>query len=153
MRYIELREGRRFLIRLDGGDVLHSSVEAFASEHDIATARVTAIGGADNGSRIICGPKGDAMDSIVPVEVALEGIHEMHGIGTLVLDGSGRPVLHMHASFGRERSSLTGCVRPGVVTWLVMEVLIEELLGEGPERVADDSGFLLMEPAKAVGFK
>ena len=132
---------------MEGGEVLHSSVEIFAEEHGIAVARVTAIGGADKGSRIVCGPEGDASGVIVPVEVVLDDIHEMHGCGTLVPDCSGKAVLHMHASFGRGRSSLTGCVRPGVVTWLVMEVLIEELVGRGPERVVGDSGFALLEPA------
>ncbi len=146
MRHVELTSGRRFLIRLDGGEILHWSVEEFAAEQGVRTAKVTAIGGADDGSMIICGPEGDAEGDIVPVEVVLEGVHEMHGCGTLVQDDDGNPVLHMHASFGRGSTSLTGCVRPGVVTWLVMEVLIEELVGDGPVRVVGDTGFALLDP-------
>lgn len=36
----------------------------------------------------------------------------------------GQPKLHLHAALGRSGKTTTGCLRPGVKTWLVGEVII-----------------------------
>jgi hypothetical protein len=42
---------------------------------------------------------------------------------------------------------MSGCLRPGVTTWLVGEVILYEILGVNVARVRDeDSGFNLLEP-------
>lgn len=45
MRYSEAKQGRVFVIRLEDGDVLHESIEAFAREHEIQAAGLIALGG------------------------------------------------------------------------------------------------------------
>ena len=65
----------------------------------------------------------------------------------LAPDENGRPVLHMHAALGRSGQTMTGCLRPGVTTWLVGEVVLYEILGVQVTRVKDaESGFALLEP-------
>jgi predicted DNA-binding protein with PD1-like motif len=55
-------------------------------------------------------------------------------------------VLHIHASLGRAGKTLTGCLRPGVTTWLVGEAIIYELTGVDAKRLLDKrSGFDLLE--------
>jgi predicted DNA-binding protein with PD1-like motif len=65
----------------------------------------------------------------------------------LAPDENGKPVLHIHASLGRAGKTMTGCLRPGVTTWLVGEVVIYEILDVKVARLSDPgSGFTLLEP-------
>jgi predicted DNA-binding protein with PD1-like motif len=147
MRYSEGRSGRVLVIRLEQGDVLHECVEKVALESNVQRAAVFAVGGADLGSRLVVGPQDGRAEDIVPVLTELTGESEIAGVGTLFPDEDGNPSLHMHASCGRGENSVTGCVRPGVLTWLIQEVVMIELLGLGSKRVTDDrSGFKLLEP-------
>ena len=58
----------------------------------------------------------------------------------------GKPVLHIHGAMGRSGSTLTGCLRPGVTTWLVGEVILYEIVGIEAKRVNDErSGFALLK--------
>jgi len=147
MRYSEARQGRTFVIRLENGDVLHETIEQFAARKGIKAAIVLAVGGADTGSTLIVGPEHGRSRPIVPMSLRLEGVHELAGTGTLFPNASGRPVLHMHAACGREGRSVTGCVRAGVVTWHVLEVILTELTGTAAARLPDKAtGFSLLEP-------
>ena len=77
----------------------------------------------------------------------VDGAHEVVGVGVLAPDEQGKPVLHIHAALGRSGETMTGCLRFGVTTWLVAEVIIYEILGAKVSRVKDaESGFSLLEP-------
>ena len=68
------------------------------------------------------------------------------GVGIIAPDGGGKPVLHIHAALGRGGRTLTGCLRPGVTTWLVGEAIIYEILGVDARRLFDEaSGFNLLD--------
>ncbi|MDR2866831.1 MAG: DNA-binding protein [Methanomassiliicoccaceae archaeon] len=147
MRSAECSEGRIFIIRLEGGEILHEAIESFASDNNIKSATVTAVGGADRGSRLTVGPRMPLSSPVVPLMHELEAPHELTGTGTIFPNASGRPVLHMHCSCGREGNAVTGCVRAGVKVWLVMEIIMTELLGCGSKRLMDNSsGFELLVP-------
>jgi predicted DNA-binding protein with PD1-like motif len=147
MRYTTAGLGRVLVIRLDDGDVVHESVEAAARAEGIARAAVLLLGGADTGSRVVVGPKDGRSDPIVPMERLLEGVHEAAGVGTLFPDAEGQPVLHLHAAFGRDDRVTAGCIRRGVLTWIVGEVVVIELTGsEASRRLDEASGFELLEP-------
>ena len=80
------------------------------------------------------------------MERVLHDVHEMVGAGTLFPDEAGRPVLHLHASFGRDTAVTTGCIRNGVRTWVVGEVVVIELVGSTATRREDQStGFELLD--------
>ena len=147
MRYSEGRIGRVLVLRLEDGDVLHECVERAAFESNIQRAAVLVVGGADRGSRLVVGPKDGREDDILPVLTELAGESEIAGVGTLFPDEDGMPSLHLHASCGRGEKSVTGCVRPGVKTWLIQEVIVIELLGLSSKRITDPrTGFKLLEP-------
>lgn len=147
MKCSEGRLGRVLVIRLDEGDVLHECVEKAAIVWNIERATVIALGGADSGSRLVVGPKNGKAKDIEPMIAELDGEMEIAGVGTLFPDEDGNPSLHMHASCGRAGRSVTGCVRAGVKTWLVQEVVMIEMLGLSSRRVMDEkSGFKLLEP-------
>ena len=77
----------------------------------------------------------------------VDGAHEVAGVGVLAPSENGKPVLHIHAALGRSGNTMTGCLRPGVTTWLVGEVILYEILGAKAVRVRNKStGFALLEP-------
>ncbi|GAH05658.1 unnamed protein product [marine sediment metagenome] len=77
----------------------------------------------------------------------IDGAHEVVGVGVLAPGEDGKPVLHIHAALGRAGQTMTGCLRHGVTTWLVGEVILYEILGADVARVKDEqSGFELLEP-------
>ena len=66
---------------------------------------------------------------------------------TLFPDENGDPVLHMHVACGRGDSTITGCVRRGVKTWHVLEIVLFELVGSSAVRTPDPAtGFKLLQP-------
>ena len=147
MKYSEAKPGRVFILRLEDGEVLHETVERFAMEHSIGAAALIAIGGADRGSRLIVGPADGRSATIEPMARALDGVHEIAGTGTLFPDASGRPKLHMHIAAGRDDKSVAGCVRSGVKTWHVIEIVLWELTDTPAARLPDAAtGFDLLDP-------
>lgn len=107
---------------------------------------VTIIGGIGEG-KVVTGPWSTSEMPPVPILLPVDGAHEVIGTGVLAPDHDGKPVLHIHAALGRAGKTTTGCLRPGVKTWLVGEVIICEILDVTSKRVLDDkSGFALLEP-------
>lgn len=147
MKYSEAKPGRIFILRLEHGDVVHEVVEQFAKDHGIRAASLIAVGGADAGSTVITGPENGNVSPVIPMYHTLHDAHEISGTGTLFPDKDGNPSLHMHLVCGRETESITGCIRTGVKTWRVMEIIIHELTGTAASRQPDpDIGFQLLEP-------
>ena len=146
MKYTHAQLGRVLVVRLEDGDVVHECIEEAARAEGIARAAVLLVGGADDGSRIVVGPEDGRTDHISPMERTLRGVHEAVGAGTLFPDEEGIPRLHMHAAFGRDGKGIAGCIRNGVKTWIVGEVLVIELLGgDAVRRVDEASGFELLD--------
>jgi uncharacterized protein len=145
MKSSEGKLGRVFLLRLEDGDVLPECIEKFAAEKSIRTGQVVLVGGI-GGGQVVAGPRRSDEMPPDPLLIPVDGAHEVVGIGILAPDKSGRPVLHIHAALGRAGRTLTGCLRPGVTTWLVGEAIIYEITGVSARRLKDKrSGFDLME--------
>ncbi len=135
------------MIRLEDGDIVHESIEAFARDQSIQSAALIIIGGADKKSRLVVGPEDGRAEKIVPMTYMLANVHEVAGTGTIFPDEKGIPVLHMHMSCGRNNDTVTGCVRAGVKVWHVMEVILFELTGSRAKRSYDSAtGFELLSP-------
>jgi predicted DNA-binding protein with PD1-like motif len=146
MQYQEGSIGRVFALRLEDGERLPDSLEAFAREKRIEAAMVIYVGGAKGGSRLVVGPDAARPEAIVPLVHTLAGIQEVLGVGTLFPNEQGDPVLHMHTATGREGDATVGCSRAGVEVWLVGEVIILEILGtRGRRRPEPPSGFNLLQ--------
>ena len=147
MKYSEARIGRAFVIRLEEGDIVHDEIEQLALEKGIKAATLIVVGAADKGSTLVVGPREGSARPIETMEQALNGVHEVEGVGTLFLNEEGEPVLHMHIACGRESGTVTGCVRRGVKTWQVMEVVLLELVGSTAKRqFSQELGFHLLQP-------
>ena len=149
MDWTEAREGRVFVLRLEDGEVLHEEVERFAKERGVSAATVIAVGGADKGSALVVGPEDGRSEIITPMKTELSDVHEVAGCGTIFPDEDGVPILHMHMACGRGDNTTTGCVRAGVKTWLVLEVVIREIVSSDAVRRTDPkSGFKLLSVGK-----
>jgi predicted DNA-binding protein with PD1-like motif len=145
MKASEGKIGRVFVLRLEDGDIVPDVIEKFAREKDIKVGHVILIGGIAGGQMVV-GPRKTEEMPPEPVLLPVDGAHEVEGVGIIAPDKDGKPVLHIHASLGRGGRTLTGCLRPGVKTWLVGEALIYEILGTNVKRLPDKkSGFSLME--------
>ena len=147
MKYCEAKQGRTFILRLEDGDIVHESIEAFARDHAIQSAALIILGGADARSRLVVGPEHGRAEKIVPMIHELQDVCEVSGVGTIFPDKDGNPVLHMHMACGRNDQTVTGCVRAGVKVWHVMEVVLFELTDNTAMRVHDPvTGFALLQP-------
>ncbi len=147
MKYSEAKQGRTFIIRLEDGEIIHEVLETFAVEHSINAAYVQVLGGVDTDSRLIVGPEDGRSETIVPIEHILSNVHEATGTGTIFPDESGNPILHLHIACGRNESTVTGCVRNGVKTWQILEIVLVELVDSTAGRTYDETiGFKLLQP-------
>ncbi|MFH1647096.1 MAG: PPC domain-containing DNA-binding protein [Chloroflexota bacterium] len=146
MKASEGRTGRVFVVRLEDGDVVPDCLERFAAEKGISHGHVVLIGGIGGGEVVVGPRKSDEMPP-EPMLLPVDGAHEVVGAGIIAPDKEGKPVLHIHASLGRAGRTLTGCLRPGVSTWLVGEAIIYEITGVSARRLPDkNSGFDLLGP-------
>jgi predicted DNA-binding protein with PD1-like motif len=146
MKVSEGQIGRVFVIRLEDGDVVPDCIERFAAENGVSTGHVILIGGIGAGE-VVVGPRRSEERPPEPMLLPIDGAHEVAGVGVLAPGEDGKPVLHIHAALGRSGQTTTGCLRPGVATWLVGEAILYEIVGTKATRVRDQqSGFTLLEP-------
>ena len=146
MKASEGTVGRVFVIRLEDGDVVPECLERFAEEKGVAVGHVILIGGI-GGGQVVVGPRRSDTMPPEPMLLPIDGAHEVAAVGVLAPNEAGKPVLHIHGALGRSGATLTGCLRPGVSTWLVAEAILIEILGTAAARVRDGaSGFALLQP-------
>ena len=146
MKACEGQVGRVFVIRLEDGDVIPECIERFAEENGVSVGQTILVGGIGDG-KVVVGPQSSDEVPPQPMLLPVDGAHEVLGIGVLAPDENGKPILHIHGALGRSGQTMTGCLRPGVTTWLVVEAILYEILGVKATRVWDEeSNFALLEP-------
>ena len=145
MKACEGRIGRVFVIRLEDGDVVPHCIERFAEENGVSVGQAILVGGIGAGD-VVVGPRRSEEMPPTPMLLPIDGAHEVLGVGVLAPGEDGKPTLHIHAALGRAGQTMTGCLRYGVTTWLVGEVILYEILGADMVRITDErSGFELLE--------
>ncbi len=151
MKSSEGRLGRVFVIRLEHGDRLPDCIERFAEDNGVAVGHVILVGGIGDGQMVV-GPRRTDERPPEPMLLPIDGAHEAAGVGVIAPGEDGRPRLHIHAALGRSGQTTTGCLRPGVSTWVVGEVIIYEITGARVARVRDpETGFSLLQPGPGPG--
>ena len=146
MRACEGQIGRVFVIRLEDGDVVPECIERFAEENGVSVGQAILVGGIGAGD-VVVGPRRSEERPPEPMILPIDGAHEVVGVGVLAPSEDGKPTLHIHAALGRAGQTITGCLRQGVTTWLVGEVILYEIIDANVVRVQDkQSGFELLEP-------
>jgi predicted DNA-binding protein with PD1-like motif len=145
MKSCEGQIGRVFILRLEHGDLIPDCIESFALEKGVTTGYAILVGGVDSG-KIVAGPRNSEEMPPDPVFVPINGTHDIAAVGILAPDKNGKPILHIHGALGRAENTINGCLRPGVTTWLVGEVILYEITRTNLIRLADNkSGFELLE--------
>jgi predicted DNA-binding protein with PD1-like motif len=145
MMVSEGRIGRIFVLRLEEGDPLPDCIESFAQDQGISIGHVVLIGGIGQG-QIVVGPRDSDERPPDAMLLPVDGAHEVVGIGIIAPGEDGQSTLHIHASLGRSGNTMTGCLRPGVTTWLVGEAVLYEILGANVARRKDrNSGIALLQ--------
>ena len=145
MQAAEGKIGRVFVVRLEDGDELPSCLEKFAEKKGIKNGFVLLVGDICKG-QIVMGPRDSEKMPAEPIYVPLNEAHETVGVGILAPGQDGKIVLHIHASMGHDGHAVTGCLRPGVKTWLVAEAIIYEITNVDARRFMDKrSGFALLK--------
>jgi predicted DNA-binding protein with PD1-like motif len=145
MKACEGKVGRVFMIRLEDGDVVPECIERFARKKRVSVGQAILVGGIGGGD-VVVGPRRSDERPPEPLLLPIDGAHEVVGVGVLAPDEDGKPTLHIHAALGRAGRTMTGCLRQGVTTWLVGEVILYEILGAKVLRTQDkQSGFKLLE--------
>ncbi len=151
MKSAEGRLGRVFVIRLEHGDRLPDCIERFAEQEGISVGHAILVGGIGEG-HVVVGPRRTDERPPEPMLLPIDGAHEVAGVGVIAPDEEGRPRLHIHAALGRSGQTTTGCLRPGVSTWVVGEVIVYEITGASVSRVRDsETGFSLLVPRTGPG--
>jgi predicted DNA-binding protein with PD1-like motif len=146
MKSCEGRVGRVFVLRLEDGDVVPACIERFAEQKGVSVGHVILVGGI-GGGQVVVGPRDSRAMPPDPMLLPVDGAHEVVGVGVLAPGEDGRPALHIHAALGRSGQTLTGCLRPGVRTWVVGEAILYEILDADVARVKDTkTGFNLLTP-------
>jgi len=145
MKASEGQLGRVFVIRLEDGDILPECIEHFAAEKGISVGHVILVGGIGAGQMVV-GPRHSDERPPEPMLLPIDGAHEVVGVGVLAPNEDNKPVLHLHAALGRSGNTISGCLRPGVTTWVIGEAILYEILGIDAARLKDkDTGFELLE--------
>ena len=143
MRVSQGNVGRVFVVRLDDGDRLPEALEQLAQQKKISAASVILLGGVRS-AKLVVGPKKEALPPD-PIIAQIQGLHEIVGLGTIFPNQQGQPILHLHASLGRDGRTITGCTRTGAEIWLVAEAIITEITNTSAHR-APEHGLELLEP-------
>jgi len=136
MRFSEGKLGRVFVLRLDDGDVIPGCIEQFAADEDVKAAQVVLLGAVQSGE-VVAGPRASRSAPAGPMLLPVDGVHEVLGVGLLAPNEMGEPRLHVHGALGRAGATLTGCLRPGVDTWCMIEAVVTEILDLNVRRVSD----------------
>lgn len=146
MKACEGQVGRVFVMRLEDGDIIPECIERFAKDNGVSVGQVILVGGIGDG-KVVVGPQSSDEMPPNPMLLPVDGAHEVLAVGVLAPDESGKPILHIHGALGRARQTMTGCLQPGVTTWLIVEAILYEILGVKSTRIWDEeSNFPLLEP-------
>jgi predicted DNA-binding protein with PD1-like motif len=135
MQYTEGQLGRVFVVRIDDGEDMLSSLHTFIAEKEIQAGSIMFLGALMSG-RMVTGPEEPVIPP-VPHFIMFEGGWEVFGLGT-IYPGDGGPHIHFHASVGRSGHALTGCLRESATTYLIVEAVIQEFVGLSARREFDE---------------
>lgn len=146
MQYSEGNLGRIYALRLEDGEPMPQTLEGFLVAQGLTHGLAFMVGGADDGSKLVVGPEDGRALPVNPMVTALIGAHEVLGVGTIFPNETGRPVLHMHGACGRGENTITGCIRAGIKTWHILEIVVLEITGLAATRLPDAAtGFHLLQ--------
>jgi len=134
MQYAKGSIGRVFLLKFSDDDILLEELIKFAKKERLESAALIFLGALKKGD-LVTGPK----KPVIPPDpnwVKFKDGWEVAGIGTIFTNKNG-PQIHIHASMGKKKNVLTGCVRKDSKVFLVIEAVVFELKGINATKAID----------------
>jgi uncharacterized protein len=126
MQYSEGKLGRVFVLRMDDGEDLPSSLQKFVQEKEIDSCMALFMGALRDGMAVT-GPEAPIIPPVPHFE-SFEGGWEIFGMATIYASSDGQK-LHIHSAIGKGRQSLTGCIRERAHIYLIVEAVLFEISG------------------------
>ena len=108
--------GRVFAVRFDDGDDLLAGLTELIKKENIRNGWVHVIG-----REPVMPPE--------PVWREVRNARETLGSGSVYRDENDEPKIHLHAALGHHGDTITGCLRRGSRTYLLLEVILFEITG------------------------
>ena len=143
MQYQVGTTGRVIVARFNDGDDIIVGLQEIARRENLRAAAFHLVGGI-RGGRYVVGPETEEMPP-VPMWRELSESHEAVGFGTIFwLEDT--PKVHFHGAYAKRDTVRGGCLREASETFLVLEAVIQELVGIDAARVVDaGSGMALLQ--------
>jgi len=132
-------KGRNFLFRVEEGKELVEALTKFMEENNVLVGNVSGIGTLKNPK--IAYFERDKMEYRV---IQLDGDYEVVSLLGNVSLKDGRPFVHLHVALGDSEGRVYGGHLVQGETF-VMEVFVQELLGEPLERKPKENGLTLWD--------
>jgi len=133
--------GRVFVLKFEDKDDLLSEIKRVATAENIKVGTIMLLGGLRSTS-LVSGPKATVIPP-EPMWIDFDDGREVLGFGTLFWKGE-EPILHLHGAIGREKETLTGCIRKDSSVYLVIEAVITEILGIDARKTLNEKTGLVM---------
>lgn len=135
--------GRVLTIRFDHGDDLLGGLTEIVKKENIRNSWFQVIGGIRE-IDLVTGPKEPVMPPD-PVWREVRDARETLGSGSIFRDENDAPKIHLHAALGHHGETITGCLRKGSRTYLLLEVILFEICGFTAGRPwSEDKGFNIL---------
>jgi predicted DNA-binding protein with PD1-like motif len=131
--------GKILLARFDHGEPVVPGLVDLCRKENVLSGWFFLFGAIAAG-RMVTGPR-EACLPPEPVWTEFAKPHEIVGMGS-VAEKEGAPAIHLHASLGRGKEVLTGCIRKEGEVFLVVEALILQIAGVSASRKPDQSSGL-----------
>lgn len=143
MQYKQGSFGRVFVLKFEDRDDLLTEIKRVATTEKIKVGTIMLLGGMRSAG-LVSGPK-EAVIPPEPMWVNFNDGREVLGFGTLFWKDD-EPVLHLHCAVGREKETLTGCIRKDSSVYLVVEAMITEILGiDARKTLNEKTGLVMLE--------
>lgn len=126
--------GKILLARFDHGEQVVPALVDLCVKEGVLSGWFFLFGALTAG-RMVTGPR-EASLPPEPVWTEFPKPHEIVGMGS-VAQKDGVPSVHLHASLGRGKEVLTGCIRREGEVFIVVEALILQIAGLSASRKAD----------------
>lgn len=131
---------RVFSIRFDDGEDFLGALTELIKKENIRNGWFQVIGGLRQAD-VVTGPREPVMPP-EPVWLQVKDARETLGSGSIYWDEKEQPRIHLHAALGHHGDTITGCLRKGSVTYLLLEVILFEIAGfEASRPWSADKGF------------
>jgi uncharacterized protein len=127
------------MVRFDHGEPVVPALGELCRKEGIRAGWFFLFGALAAG-RLVVGPR-EARLPPEPVWQEFPDPCEIVGMGSVAMKG-GAPSVHLHASLGRGREVLTGCIRKEGDAFIVVEAMILEIAGLAASRQPDDASGL-----------